>query len=193
MPEPIEYEVALKSANHNQQKVVASIPARLQAKEDRFLDQMRRAKVGPAKKLEMLYSLMEELSQAISPLTPCKKGCSSCCHYKVSISEIEVAYIEKNTKHRRLKTLAPKQDFHGQACPFLRSGSCSIYSSRPFVCRRHNALTPNAYWCHHERSDREFPLVGFTNVDQVFDEIRLETNAGEPYDIRQVFGGAAGA
>lgn len=191
--EPIEYEAALEFAERNQQKVAATIPAKLQAKEDRFLGKMRRAKVGPLKRLEMLYSLMEELSQAIAPLTPCKKGCSACCHYKVSVSEVEVAYIQKHTKHRRLKTYAPKQDFHGQPCPFLHSGACSIYSSRPFVCRRHNALTPNAYWCHHERSDRTFPLLGFTNVDQAFDEIRLEANAGEPHDIRQVFGGSTGA
>lgn len=191
--EPIEYEVALESAERNQRKALALIPAKLQAREDRFFEQMRRAKIGPAKKLAMLYSLMEELSEAISPLTPCKNGCSLCCHYNVSVSEIEVAYIEKHTKHRRLKALGEKRDYHGEACPFLLDGSCSIYESRPFVCRRHSALTPNAYWCHHDRSSRYFPLVGFTRVNQVFEGIRLETNACEPSDIRQVFGAAANA
>lgn len=190
--ERIEYEEALRFAETNQRKAVAAIPAKLLAKEDRFIGQMRRAKAGPLKKLEMLYSLMGELSVAMSPFTPCNKGCSACCHYHVSVSEIEVDYIERHTRHRRSKILNQKQNFHGQSCPFLEGGACSIYAARPFVCRRHIALTPNAYWCHHERSNQTFPLISFTSIDGAFDEIQLATNAESPSDIRQYFGVGGG-
>lgn len=192
--EPIEYQVALDFAEINQQKAISSIPEKLQNKEDRFAEKLRNSKVGSLKKLEMLYQLMGDLSKELMVHMPCNKGCSACCYYEVSISEIEVAYIEKHTKHHSLKKLLNKQNFHGQPCPFLKSGTCSIYEARPFVCRRHHAFTPNAYWCHHERSGNkkhggnEFPLIKFTSVDQVFDDIRLETNPAQPMDIRQYFG-----
>lgn len=190
--DPIEYETARAAAEANQQKAVTAIPAKLQAKEDQFAEKLRGTKVGPLKKLELLYALMNELSSSFSSCTPCTKGCSACCHYHVAISEIEVAYIEKHTKHRRRKTLLDNQDFHGQPCPFLQAGACSIYQARPFVCRRHHALTPNAYWCHHERSDRMFSRIDFTSVNQAFDDIRLETDPAAPYDIRQYFGAKFG-
>lgn len=186
--EPIEYEVALNFAEKNQQKVLTAIPGRLEAKEEKLVEKLRKAKIGPLKKLEILYSLMADLSKAITPYMPCKKGCSACCYYNISVSEIEVAYIEKHTKHRSLKTLGTKKSFHGQPCPFLQNGSCSIYEARPFVCRRFNSLAQNSYWCHHDRSNKTFPMIVFTNVNQAFDEIRLETNPGEPNDIRQHFG-----
>jgi uncharacterized protein len=186
--EPVNYEKARSWAEENRRKAVAAIPAKLQAREDRFLDQVSRAKVGPLKKLEMLYTMMDELSTALSTFTPCGKGCSFCCHYNVSVSEVEVAYIEKSTKHRRLRSMGPSEEFHGQPCPLLNENECSIYAARPFVCRRHHALTANAYWCHHERSNKTFPLIAFTSIDGAFDQIRAQTDAGEISDIRQIFG-----
>lgn len=187
--EPIEYESARAAAEANQQNAVAAIPAKLQAKEDQFAEKLRGSKVGPLKKLELLYGLVDELSGAFSFCTPCTKGCSACCRYPVSISEVEVAYIEKHTKHRRRKALLAKQDFHGEPCPFLQAGACSIYQARPFFCRRHHALTPNAYWCQPERSnDRLFSRLDFTGVNQAFDDIRLETQSVSFLDIRQYFG-----
>lgn len=187
-----EYETARIFSDENQIKAAAAIPIKLQAKEERFFDKMSHTKVGSLRKLEMLYSLMDELSISLSKFMPCKKGCAFCCHYKISISEIEVAYIEKHTKHRRLKKMTSWQDFHGHACPFLKENVCSIYAVRPFACRRHNALTKDAFWCNHEHSDRAFPLIRFTNVDRVFDLIRLEANASEHSDIRQFFGSRVG-
>jgi len=185
--EPVSYEDAHKFAERNQQRICLSLPPDLLSKEDRFLEKIIRAKVGSLKKLEMLYGLMDELSKATSKFTPCKKKCSDCCYYAVSVSDVEVAYIEKNTKHRCNKKLEPTRQFHGIPCPFLINGSCSIYNARPFVCRRHNTLTPNSYWCHHDRSDQPFPKLAFSNIDGAFDVIRLETNPGKPSDIRQLF------
>lgn len=181
------YEEAHNFADHNRQALITALPRELLTKEERFLDQVTRAKTSPARKLEILFGFMEELSRQTSKFMACKKGCSACCYYKISISEMEIEYIERNTKHRRNKVLLQEGTYHGTPCPFLLNGSCSIYHARPFVCRRHHSLAPSAYWCHPDRSDRPFPMIGFTNIDGAFDHIRRLTNAGPPRDIRQVF------
>ena len=185
----MEYQNAHSLAEQNQRCLGEALPKKMIAQEDQFLEKIQRIKVGPLKKLEMLYSFMDELSKFISRFTPCKKGCSACCYYKVSVSEVEIEYVEKRTQFRRSFNIAPARNFHGEPCPFLVNSSCSIYKARPFVCRKHHALTPDEYWCKPERSNNVlFPLVGFTNVDGAFEVIRRESKSGGPYDIRQFFG-----
>jgi Fe-S-cluster containining protein len=133
---------------------------------------------------------MAEIYRHVLSLTPCKGGCSFCCYYPVSICEIEIAFIERNAKKKRLKNYAPKSDFHGTACPFLEKGRCSIYDSRPFVCRRHVALTKTNFWCDPVRSNEEtFSLLNFSGIEEAFDAIRRQSNSYDMFDIRQVFKG----
>lgn len=180
-----DYEQALR----NQQLIVAAMPRSLVAREDRFVEQLRKAAVSPLRKLEMLYELMDKLGGVMQKYTPCRKGCSACCHYPVSVSEIEVQYIEKHAKRRRNRYQVGHTDFWGRPCPFLSGGMCSIYNARPFVCRRHHALTPTAYWCQTERSKEQvFPLIRFTGIEGAFESIRRESGPLEFNDIRQVFG-----
>lgn len=177
------------SAQRNFDRLVANIPARLAEREDRFATQIARAKAKPSKKLESLYSFMNELFEYASKYTPCKKGCSDCCHYSITISEIEIAYIEKHTKRKRRKEFLPKEEFHGTPCPFLAQGACSIYAARPFVCRRHVTLTSTNTWCSPSISNNEtFPMLQFSSVEKAFDQVRRESASFEIYDIRQVFG-----
>jgi len=146
------------------------------------------AKVSALKKLEMLYGLMNELGKAVQPYTPCQKGCNACCHYPVSVTSVEIRYIEKHSRRRRGKRCGEPRDFMGSPCPFLENGACAIYAARPFVCRRHHALTPTAYWCAPDRStEHEFPMIRFTGVDAAFDHIVTTSKSLEHYDIRQVF------
>ncbi|RJX18453.1 MAG: YkgJ family cysteine cluster protein [Desulforudis sp.] len=180
------------SAQNNFNRLVAEIPVRLSEREDRFASMIERTKTNPAKKLESLYSFMTELYEFVSKYTPCKKGCSGCCHYSVTVSKVEIVHIEKNAKIKRNRSISPRQDFHGLQCPFLKQGVCSIYEARPFVCRKHVALTSTNTWCSPDISNNEtFPLLHFSGINDAFEHIRSESASFEVYDIRQIFGHAA--
>lgn len=167
-------------------RLIASFPPKLLKKEDAIASRLALSKLAPLKKLEYIYELVDEIGAYMAPATPCGKGCSACCHYIVTISDIEIRYIEKNTKHKRLKTLLPKQDYHGLPCPFLINNACSIYKARPFVCRRHHSLAPTPEWCAPEKSNvGEFTRLESSELKKAFDSVRAGT---QPMDIRQVFG-----
>jgi Fe-S-cluster containining protein len=85
----------------------------------------------------------------------CKAGCSACCHQKVDLGTFEAALIEAYLKENRIavdterlrkQTEALKGEpgsyeklpFEDRRCVFLSAGqTCSIYSVRPLMCRRH--------------------------------------------------------
>lgn len=177
-----------QSAQNTFERLAASIPPRLSEREDRFASQIELSKISSSKKLDSLYSFMNELYGFALKYTPCKKGCSYCCHYSITVCEIEIAYIEKHTKKKRRKELLNKKNFHGFPCPFLEQGICSIYDDRPFACRKHVVLTSTNFWCNPELcNDEEFPILQFTNIDKAFDHIRRESGSFNIFDIRQVF------
>ena len=91
------------------------------------------------------------LHGSVASLAACRKGCSHCCHISVMLSRAEAKVIAKETRgrfneaavqitlddtqERRDALEAITRQTYGQACTFLREGSCSIYSSRPLPCR----------------------------------------------------------
>ncbi len=64
----------------------------------------------------------------------CKKGCDSCCE-SLTIFPIEYTAIQKELGNEFV--LPPKRIFNkiGKKCRFLVNGACSIYNSRPIICR----------------------------------------------------------
>ena len=166
------------------------IPLRIKRKEENLFNRLSNAKLKPIKKLASLYDAMNEIYGFAAKFTPCKKGCSKCCYYNVTVSEIEVQYIELNEGIKRDKVLGNKRDFHGERCPFLgKSGSCEIYNSRPFVCRRHVVVTEDSTWCETDKANKHtFPLLAFSEVDKSFDLIRVEAGCEKSQtDLRQLF------
>lgn len=172
-------------ARVNCERLIASFPQRLTRQEAAIFGRLSVAKISPLKKLAAIYELVDAISDHIHRSTPCKRGCSGCCHYTVSISEIEIQFIETNSKKRRAKTLLPKGDFHGTACPFLKNNECSVYEARPYVCRRHHSLAPDSQWCAPDAAfEEDFARVEFSELERAFGQLR----AGSPaMDIRQVF------
>jgi hypothetical protein len=179
-------EQARENAHRTNQKITLAIPMSLAQREEHLLKRIQRMNGNALKKLEVLYSFMDELYSFVAKFTPCKIGCDHCCHYKVTIIEPEVQYIEKAAKiTRRLAILNP--EFSWQPCPFLKNSTCSIYKYRPFVCRRYVALWKTSSWCKVENEGESLPMLSFTEVDKCYDFIAMESGFVAAHDIRFFF------
>jgi hypothetical protein len=156
-----EYEIALQVARQNFEKINREIPTSLRAREKFLYENLTNSRLDPLKRLEALYSEMDVIYSFIKQFSPCKKGCSHCCHYEITVSIVEVEYIKRNIK---IKGKIRSQ--RGKACPFLRQGICSIYPYRPFLCRRLLSLADSERWCKEDICNKfNFPLISFSEVD----------------------------
>lgn len=184
----IDYESAYKIAQENFDELLTTAPQKLLLKEQRLYERLNKAKISPIKKLGRLYEFMEELAVHVNRFTPCKTNCSACCNYPVTISDIEVEYIEMSFGAKPNPLIIKSSDRGFSPCPFLLNGGCTIYESRPFVCRRHVSLCSTNEWCQTELANNyDFPLLNFTEVDKSYDSILVESGSRELVEIRDVF------
>lgn len=178
-------EKDLEFARVNCERLITSFPEKLARQEASIHGRLAAAKISPLKKLAAVYDMLDSINAHIHKVSPCRKGCSSCCHYAVSISEIEIQFIEAHSKHRRSKAIFPKRDFHGTACPFLSDNECSIYSVRPYLCRRHHSLAPDAQWCMPDVAfEGSFARLESSELELAVDQLRAGSIS---FDIRQIF------
>jgi uncharacterized protein len=183
-----DINAALANARGNRSSAVGALPRSLVEAEEKLHERFQRMKSSPLNKLRTLFEFMAQVSEVVGKFIPCKKGCNSCCHYPVSLTPLEIELIETDFKVKRVDAPFPASDFHGTPCPFLLNGCCSIYKSRPFVCRRHVALTRTSFWCHPDRSNKhEFPKIVFSEIDRVYMSVSGAAEANTVFDIRQAF------
>ena len=70
----------------------------------------------------------------------CKSGCSQCCHAKFSVfaweASVIIDYFESMSYQEKAATIQkwPSQN-SDSVCSFLVDDQCTIYSSRPIICR----------------------------------------------------------
>jgi len=144
---------------------------------------------NPLKALKKLYADIDTFYKYVLPETPCSKGCNSCCHYDVSISELEAKYIEKGTGVRRA---IPMEMTHRNnsyvPCTFLDSGKCSIYEYRPYACRTHVTFTPTPFWCEPGRvEEHAFPMTQLNSFMFCIKLICASSKHRKDADIRDFF------
>jgi uncharacterized protein len=97
----------------------------------------------------------------------CKKGCDLCC-MAISVFPIEYYAIKAELEKLKLPSLPIPKD--NAQCRFLVDHSCSIYQSRPVICRTHGL--PLVYMSM-DTDEYELSLceLNFTNFDfEEFDE-----------------------
>lgn len=85
----------------------------------------------------------------------CARGCSKCCYVDLSVFSIEAFFIEEwfsnlsQSKKEQLQSLWQNasekmgENAAGEknpACVFLVDENCSIYESRPLICRTQGAI-----------------------------------------------------
>ena len=75
----------------------------------------------------------------------CRKGCSFCCHLRVTATPLEVVRIAANIDHQRRSSVlstaetvagldARQRLVRSVPCPLLLEGACSAYEVRPLTC-----------------------------------------------------------
>lgn len=184
-------EVARSMAQRNFERMRDELAPEIVAREDGLAQEIAALPGSAANRLRALYAVMAQISDAVVPFVACRAGCTACCHYNVSVFPLEAQLIEAWTGHRRLASPLQAAEYHGQACPFLKQGRCSIYAHRPMACRQHFALTATAHWCAPGRCHKEtFPLVKFSSAAEALFDIIQQDGRGIPSDIRQWFGTA---
>ena len=175
-------------AKQSAAEMVKRIPRTLQKSEENIAQQVKHHKGNPFTKLALLHRLLDEFGAVAKPYVACKSGCAACCHYNVSLLPVEAEYIERTTGHKRLPDPLKPQDFHGQPCPFLKHGSCSVYRARPISCRMHVSFAATPYWCDPDRSSAgEFRSVDLTGIREALIDIAKGYGGLGHTDIRQVF------
>lgn len=98
----------------------------------------------------------------VKELSPCKAGCTGCCHTQVSITEdearllasrvqegvkIDNALLQKQMNAGNCSDEFYKLSYESRKCVFLGSDDlCQVYEDRPSVCRT-NAVLGSATQC----------------------------------------------
>ena len=83
---------------------------------------------------EEIDSLCESLEKVHEKQLNCKKGCDLCC-MAISVFPVEFYAIRAELDFEALPELPIPTD--AAQCRFLVDHSCTIYNSRPIICRTH--------------------------------------------------------
>lgn len=175
-----------KVAQSNMSKIQTLIPRKLLVKEAKIAKRQAKSSDSDINKLQQLFKLTEELTSKLSPVIPCKSGCGNCCKINVSITKLEAELISEYTGRDINKSVAlGKPDYRGSSCTFLIDNKCSVYSVRPFVCRRQVSVMPSEYWCHPDLNlGVGVPMIEFSELSSAFYAIAARS---EVKDIRAWF------
>lgn len=151
------------------------------------LDQLSKIS-KPHQRARFVHKVIDEYNEEVfaHPLvkqfSPCKMGCSACCHTQVSVTEDEAELlaqkintglvIDKNLLQLQMETRDDssaffKIKFADRKCIFLDSeGSCRVYEDRPAVCRT-NAVLGEADQCDTSDAIKPIRLINTHKADMV--------------------------
>ncbi|CAG37112.1 YkgJ family cysteine cluster protein [Desulfotalea psychrophila] len=181
-----DFTADLKIGKRNMAQVASLITPELRLKEASIAERQSKSSESQRDKLMEIYALAGELTAEISPLTPCRAGCSNCCHINISISPLEAGIIADEIGiDPGTGDITLTDDFYGSKCPLLVNEKCSVYHVRPYFCRRFISLMPSEYWCDHRRIlNHDFPLLQFSEINRAYYQL---INGGGLRDIRRWF------
>lgn len=142
----------------------------------------------PHQRVKFIHKLIDEYNEEVfaHPLvkqfSPCKMGCSACCHTQVSVTEDEAEVLSQKISsglmidQNLLKLQSETKDdssaffkmsFADRKCIFLDGeGACRVYDDRPSVCRT-NAVLGDADQCDTTDSIKPIRLINTHRSDMV--------------------------
>ena len=165
----------------------------------------------PIHRAKFLHKVVDSLNEEIfsHPLvqqySPCKMGCTACCHTQVSVTEEEAKLlvlkinegVSINENMLKLQMQAKNDSgafyhirYDQRRCIFLdEEGSCKVYDDRPSVCRT-NAVLGSASQCDTSVSLKETRLVKTTKADvAIYSAFKESKSSGTlPYMIGKLLG-----
>jgi uncharacterized protein len=98
------------------------------------------------KLLTDIEALTKNLKEKFIQQITCHLGCIGCCQQQLTLSLIEADFISQAIKNlsniQQQKILLAAQTIKNKtnetnACPLLDGIACSVYESRPVICRTH--------------------------------------------------------
>lgn len=145
-------------------------------------------KTDSLSRTKFIHSLIDNFNRdnfdhpLVKKYSPCKIGCSACCHTQVSatIDEAQVLVdlineglaidhdlLEKQARAQDDPEAYQKLSFEDRKCVFLDSKSaCRVYDNRPSVCRT-NAVLGEASQCDTSKGLHKTVLVKTPESDMV--------------------------
>lgn len=90
--------------------------------------------------LSRIDLLCGEITAQFAKQISCRVGCSSCCRH-LSLFPVETANLVKSVKQLpdEIKTILSRRIHWPEngSCPLLIDDCCTVYASRPVICRTH--------------------------------------------------------
>jgi Fe-S-cluster containining protein len=129
----------------------------------------------------------------VQQLSPCKQGCSACCHTQVSVTKDDADLLAQKVndgfpvnRDRLAVQMATKNSssawyalsYEERKCVFLNDKNlCSVYDDRPSVCRT-NAVLGDASQCDTTNGVGPTRLVKTPEADLVIYASYLHSSEG---------------
>jgi Fe-S-cluster containining protein len=96
--------------------------------------------------IEGVDDLTAQLNERYKAHLQCGVGCSGCCHHHLSVFAVEATVLTEaiqalpeaqQTRIRQQAKDVQEREARGEAvaCPLLVDNLCSVYESRPLICR----------------------------------------------------------
>ena len=110
----------------------------------------------------------------------CQSGCSGCCHHHLSVFPVEAANIKSAIQdlpqilqERIYQQAISIVEHNTEICPLLVNDKCSIYDSRPIICRTQGL--PLLYEAEDGNQEVDFCPLNFTaeNATSALEENHL--------------------
>lgn len=143
----------------------------------RVLDKVMESQAPKVRKVVRLREIGHQIAALIGPNTPCKRGCSHCCHIAVAVTKTEADLIGEYTG--RVPAILPARSgqemidninagiksYLGVPCVFLGvEGECTIYPVRPIPCILHHTVAPDSTCCDTTKGVQRVPALDVHSV-----------------------------
>lgn len=128
--------------------------------------------------IESVDLLTARLSSRYAEHLVCRSGCSGCCHHHLSVFAVEAATVgaaiealpeplRVQLNEQARKTLELEARGQSAICPMLVDDRCSVYESRPMICRTQGL--PLLIEAEDGEAEVDFCPLNFTDENAIAD------------------------